>query len=308
MTQPLDLAFMGTPEFAVPTLAALLEAGHRVKAVYSQPPRPVGRGHHTHPSPVHAFAESRGLEVRTPLSLKSPQEQAAFSALNLDVAVVVAYGMILPQAILDAPQYGCVNLHASVLPRWRGAAPIQRAILDGDAETGVTLMKVEFALDAGPILAIDRVPIDAVTTTKSLHDRLSQVAAGMIVPGLAGYVDGTLPPRIQPQSGITYARKLEKDEGRIRWTDSAAQIDRQVRALNPWPGVWFEFRGERIRVLEARPVSGSGPAGTVIRAPLVVACGCDAIEFIKVQRPGKAPLSAQDMLRGHAIGTGSVLE
>ena len=304
----LRLAFMGTPEFAVPALRALVEAGHDVVAVYTQPPRPVGRGHHVQVTPVHAAAESYGIEVRTPLSLKSQDQQAAFEALGLDAAVVVAYGLILPRAIIDAPRLGTINSHASLLPRWRGAAPIQRAILAGDAETGITIMRVEFKLDAGPMLAVARVPLDDRTTASALHDRLSVLGAGMIVPVLVGLNDGTATETVQPEDGVTYAHKLEKDEGQIQWSDSAANIHRKIRALNPWPGVWCHAQGERLKVLEASVVAGSGRPGQVLAAPLMVACGDGALQLMTVQRAGKAPMSAEDVLRGFSIPVGSILE
>ena len=303
----MKLAFMGTPDFAVPVLAALIEAGHTIAAVYSQPPRPAGRGHKEQVSAVHAFAASQGLTVRTPKSLKSPEEREAFAALGLDAAVVAAYGLILPAAVLEAPRLGCINVHASLLPRWRGAAPIQRAILAGDAETGVTIMQMDVGLDTGAMLVSGRVPITASTNAQSLHDALASIGAKLIVEALARLEAGDLPAVAQPEQGVTYAAKLDKDEGRIDWSKSAAELDRLVRGLNPWPGVWCELAGERLKVLEARPASGRGAPGTVLAAPLVVACGEGALALTRVQRAGRAPMSAEDLQRGHAVPPGSLL-
>ncbi|MEW5726205.1 MAG: methionyl-tRNA formyltransferase [Pseudomonadota bacterium] len=299
------LAFMGTPDFSVPILAALLDAGHDVAAVYSQPPRPAGRGHKEQPTPVHAFASSRGLEVRTPKSLKSADEQQAFRELGLDAAVVAAYGLILPKAILEAPRRGCLNVHASILPRWRGAAPIQRAILAGDAVTGVTIMQMDEGLDTGAMLLVEETPITAATTAQSLHDTLSAMGARMIVDALARL--DALEPRPQPGDGVTYAHKLAKDEGRVDWTRPAAEIERQVRGLNPWPGVWCELGGERLKVLEVAAVAGSGTPGATLDDALTVACGDGALRLIRVQRAGKAPMAAAEMLRGLAVPKGTVL-
>ena len=306
MTQPLRLCFMGTPDFAVPTLQALLDAGHQVVCVYSQPPRPAGRGHKVTPSPVHQLAQTHGIPVRTPLSLKSPEEQQAFQDLNLDACVVVAYGLILPQSVIDSPRLGTINVHASLLPRWRGAAPIQRSIQAGDAETGVTIMRVELKLDAGPMLMVSKVPLTDHTNAAALHDQLAALGAEMIVPAVQGLRDGTLTDTIQPAQGVTYAAKLEKDEGHIDWTQDAATIHRHIRALNPWPGVWFTFDGERFKVLEAHISDGTGSPGYVIQSPLVVACGHNALTLTRIQRAGKAPMGADELLRGFAIPVGSV--
>lgn len=306
MTAPLRLVFMGTPDFAVPALSALVAAGHHVVCVYSQPPRPAGRGHHLQKSPVHTLADSLGLEVRTPLNLKSAVDRQAFCDLHADVAVVVAYGLILPQSIIDAPRLGTINIHASLLPRWRGAAPIQRSILAGDSETGNTIMRVEFKLDAGPILAVKKIPIDLHTTASALHDDLSQLGAKMIVPVLDQLNAGALQEIPQPEQGVTYAQKLEKEEGQIDWTASALDIHRKIRALNPWPGVWCTYNGERVKILDAVVVHRNGKPGQVLAEPLVVACGTDALELTKVQRAGKAPMAAHDLLRGFSIPVGSV--
>ncbi|MBR9973029.1 methionyl-tRNA formyltransferase [Magnetospirillum sulfuroxidans] len=299
------LAFMGTPDFSVAILSALLDAGHDVACVYAQPPRPAGRGHKEQLSPVHAFAAARGIMVRTPKSLKSEAEQQAFAELDLDMAVVAAYGLILPQAVLDAPRRGCLNVHASVLPRWRGAAPIQRAILAGDAETGVTIMQMDAGLDTGAMLLVDRLPITSTTNAASLHDQLAEMGARLIVAALAGY-DG-LAPVAQPQSGVTYAHKLSKDEGRLDWTRPAIELERQVRGLTPWPGVWCQVGEERLKVLEAGVDTGQGAPGTVLDEGLCVACGDGALRLLRVQRAGKGPMNAADLLRGFAIPVGTRL-
>ncbi|MFD2233022.1 methionyl-tRNA formyltransferase [Phaeospirillum tilakii] len=301
------LVFMGTPDFAVAILDSLLATGHEVVAVYSQPPRPAGRGHKEQPSPVHAFAAARGLPVRTPLSLRDPAEQAAFAALGADVAVVAAYGLILPQAVLDAPRHGCLNVHASLLPRWRGAAPIQRAILAGDHESGVTIMQMEAGLDTGPILLRQSLPLPPDATAPWLHDRLAELGAGLIVEALAKLADGGLTAEAQPEEGVVYAAKLRRDEGRIDWALPARQLDRQVRALTPWPGVWFEVGDVRVKVLKAVIEPGQGEPGAVLDDRLLVACGEGALRLIEVQRPGKAAMPAADMLRGHPLPAGTVL-
>jgi methionyl-tRNA formyltransferase len=302
----LRLVFMGTPDFSVAILAALLEAGHHVAAVYSQPPRPAGRGHKEQPTPVHAFAAARGIEVRTPHSLKGEDEQRRFADLGADVAVVAAYGLILPAAILRAPRRGCLNVHASLLPRWRGAAPIQRAIEAGDAETGVTIMQMDEGLDTGAMLLADRLPIGPQTDAQDLHDRLAAQGAGLMVRALAG-LDG-LTARPQPDQGVTYARKLAKEEGRLDWTRAAAALDRQVRAFTPWPGVWCQVGGERLKVLRACPAEGRGVPGTVLDDALAVACGDGALRLLRLQRPGKGPMDAADLLRGFPLPPGSRLD
>ncbi len=304
------LAFMGTPAFAVPCLEQLIEAGHDVAAVYSQPPRPSGRGHKVHPSPVHALAAARGIPVSTPKSLKGAEEQAAFAALDLDLAVVVAYGLILPQAILDAPRHGCVNVHASLLPRWRGAAPIQRAILAGDTETGIAIMQMEAGLDTGPVLALGTVEIGPDTTTPWLHDRLSELGSKLLIGAIDGLVAGRITPRPQPEEGVTYATKLEKDEGEIDWTKPAVEIDRMVRALTPWPGCSFVLGEERVKLLACQlvPLEGDAvPPGTVLDHKLTVACGEAAIRPLRVQRPGKQAVTADAFLNGLPVAPGTVL-
>ncbi|GIK97223.1 MAG: methionyl-tRNA formyltransferase [Alphaproteobacteria bacterium] len=305
----LRLAFMGTPDFAVPALAALLEAGHDIASVYSQPPRPSGRGQKLQPSPVHLFAESRSLAVRTPAALKSPEVQADFVALGADAAVVVAYGLILPKAILATPRLGCLNIHASLLPRWRGAAPIQRAILAGDAETGVTIMQMDEGLDTGAMLLQERVPIAPAETGATLHDRLAELGARMIVSALDGLAAGKLRPAPQPADGVTYAAKLTREEARLDWRQPAAALERQVRAFDPWPGAWLDYAGERIRVLDAR-VDGpaKGRPGSLRPGTLTVACGDGTgLELLQVQRAGRKAMSAAEFLRGFSLPAGAVL-
>ena len=306
---PLRLAFMGAPDFALPALRALAEAGHEIAAVYAQPPRPAGRGQKERPCPVHALALERGWEVRTPASLKDPGVQAAFAALDLDVAVVVAYGLILPAAVLASPRLGCVNVHASLLPRWRGAAPIQRAILAGDAETGVTIMQVTEGLDAGPLLLAEAVPIAAAETAESLHDRLAALGARLIVTALEGLAAGRLRARPQPEDAVTYAAKLQRGEGRLDWRRPAAELERAVRAFTPWPGAEFEAGGTRVKVLAAEVVVGDPAAapGTVLDDRLTVACGEGALRLLKVQRAGKAALDAEAFLRGFDLAPGTRL-
>ncbi len=304
----LRLAFMGTPAFAVPTLQALLDAGHDVVAVYTQPPRPAGRGHKEQPSPVHALAAARGIEVRTPARLKRAEEQEAFAALDLDVAVVAAYGLILPQEILDAPAFGCVNVHGSLLPRWRGAAPIQRALLAGDRETGISIMQMDAGLDTGPVMVTRSVPIGPETTAAALHDTLAAIGAELIVPAIEGLARGILGGRPQPADGVTHAPKVEREEGRLAWQD-AGFVERQVRALNPWPGTWFELRDERIRVLAAEPApEAAGTPGTVLDDRLTVACAAGGgVRLTRLQRPGRGAMAADELLRGFAIPAGTVL-
>ncbi|MDR3439192.1 methionyl-tRNA formyltransferase [Telmatospirillum sp.] len=301
------IVFMGTPDFSVPILSALQEAGHQVCSVYSQPPRPAGRGHMARPSPVHAFAESLGIEVRTPKSLRNAEAQAAFCALRADVAVVAAYGLILPKAILEAPRFGCLNVHASLLPRWRGAAPIQRAILAGDAVTGVTIMQMDEGLDTGAMLLGGQVPISSATDATSLHDDLSAMGASLIVEALARLSAGSLTATPQPLDGVTYAAKLAKDEGRLDWNRPAALLERAVRAYTPWPGAWFDHAGERFKVLAATVVDGHGVPGTVLDHHLTVACGEKALRVVRLQRSGKAAMDTDAFLRGYSLVPGTQL-
>ena len=295
---------MGTPPFAVPALTALVEAGHEVICVYTQPPRPGGRrGKELTPTPVHKAAEALGIEVRYAVSLKGAEEQAAIAALGADIAVVAAYGLILPQAVLDAPRLGCLNIHASLLPRWRGAAPIQRAIMAGDEETGVTIMQMEAGLDTGPMLAVAKTPVDRKTTGE-LTEELAELGANLMVEVLADLPGHA--PQVQPEAGVTYARKIDKAETRIDWNESTDQIERQVRAFAPAPGAWFAFEGERCKVLAAELAGGNGDAGTVLDDQLTVACGQGAIRPTMVQRAGRPAMTPADMLRGWAVPPGAV--
>jgi len=312
MGTPLRLAFLGTPEFAVPTLRALLDAGHEVACVYTQPPRKAGRGHKERPSPVQAEAESRGIAVRTPESLKDEAVQRAFAELKLDAAVVVAYGLILPPAILEAPRLGCLNVHASLLPRWRGAAPIQRAILAGDAETGVTIMRMDEGLDTGPILDQARTPIDTDTDAGMLHDTLAEMGAKVLVPTLERLDAGEIEPQPQPETGATYADKLSPDDRRIDWTRPAIELERLIRAFAPKPGAITTLPdGETLKVLRARvaPAAASGTKpGTVVDASaFTVTCGLGTLRLTRVQRGGKSPMDAEAFLRGYPLERGSVL-
>ncbi len=301
------LVFMGTPDFSVGILDALLAAGHTVDCVYSQPPRPAGRGQKERPSPVHAFAEKNVIMVRTPKSLLGADEQASFAALGADAAVVAAYGLILPKPILDAPRLGCLNVHASLLPRWRGAAPIQRAIMAGDHETGVTIMQMDEGLDTGPMLLAEALPIGPEEDAGSLHDRLAALGARMMVQALEGIAAGRLTSEPQPAEGVIYAAKIGKDEGRMDWSLPAAALHDHVRGLSPAPGAWFEYRDERFKILECRLAEGSGAPGTVLDQALTVACGQGALRMIRVQRQGKAAMDAEALLRGYPIAAGEVL-
>lgn len=288
--------FMGTPDFSVPALRAIA-ARHDVVAVYSQPPRAAGRGQKPRPSPVALAAQALGIPVRTPARLRDPQDQADFAALGADVAVVVAYGLILPQPVLDAPRLGCLNIHASILPRWRGAAPIHRAILAGDAETGVAIMQMEAGLDTGPVLALTRTPIAADDTTASLHDRLSAMGADLITDVLDRL---PLPAVPQPDDGVTYATKIDKAEARIDWTQSAEQVDRQIRGLSPFPGAWCMVGDERVKLLASSVAQGQGAPGTVL-PDFTIACGTGAVRIALAQRAGKKPMAPADLLRGWAL-------
>jgi methionyl-tRNA formyltransferase len=306
---PRRLVFMGTADFAVPSLKALAASRHEVAAVYTQPARPAGRGWHLRPSPVQRAAEALALPVRAPARLRDPADQAAFAALHTDLAVVAAYGLILPKSVLDAPRLGCINLHASLLPRWRGAAPIQRALLAGDRETGVTIFQMEPSLDTGPVIASQSVPISDRSTAASLNDELAQVAAGMVVAAVDDLAAGRAHPVPQPDQGVTYAAKIEKAEGRLDWTRPAEALERQLRALNPWPGCWTEIAEQQIRVLAARPVRcdhGRVP-GEVLDEGLAVACGEGALALTSVQRPGGRPMPAEAFLRGFPVPVGTRL-
>jgi methionyl-tRNA formyltransferase len=304
------LAFLGSSAFAVPALRALVEAGHEVVAVYTRAPKPAGRGQHEHKTPVHEVARTLGLPVRTPRNLKGEEEARVFKALDLDVAVVVSYGHILPRSFLEAPVLGCVNIHGSLLPRWRGAAPIHRAILAGDSETGVTTMYMDEGLDTGPMLLAERTPISAADTAATVHDRLAELGARLIVSTLDGLLAKSLEPVSQPEEGVSYAHKLGREEGALDWHRPAAELERKVRAFHPWPGTWFEWNGERIKVHEAGLALASAAPGTTMIAHdgfPIVACGVGGLKLLKLQRPGKAALAADDFLRGFALPDGTVL-
>ena len=302
----LRLAFMGTPDFAVPALAELIAQGHDIAAVYSQPPRPKGRGMALEPGPVHKFAAGAGLPVRTPLSLKGEAEQAEFAALGLDAAIVVAYGLLLPKPILDAPALGCFNMHGSLLPRWRGAAPIQRAVMAGDAETGVMVMQMEEGLDTGPVLMAERVAVGRKTSGE-LASELSRLGADLMVRSLGALERGGVTAVPQSEDGVTYAKKILKDEARIDWTKSAYEIDCLVRGISPFPGAWTEVNGERLKVLYAEPVSGNGAPGTALDDALTIACGSGALRLRKVQRAGGKAMEADALLKGFAVPRGTQL-
>ncbi len=295
---------MGSPDFAVPALRALHDAGHEIAAVYAQPPRPAGRGQKETPCPVHRAALELGLPVRTPARVKRDEAaHADFAALDLDVAVVAAYGLILPKPMLDAPRRGCLNIHASLLPRWRGAGPIQAAILAGDAETGITIMRMEEGLDTGPMLLRESVPIGPRATTPEIHDALAALGARLILRAL----EEDPPPVPQPEEGVTYAPKIAKEDGRLDWTQPADALDRRIRALTPWPGCFFAHGAETIRVLAAEPGAGGGPPGTVLDGAPTVACGSGALRLTRLQRAGRGALPAAEFLRGYALPPGDVL-
>jgi methionyl-tRNA formyltransferase len=302
----LRLAFMGTPDFAVPTLAELIARGHDIAAVYSQPARPKGRGLAALPSPVAELAIRHGLPVRTPETLKTMSAQEEFAALDLDAAIVVAYGMLLPKQILDAPRLGCFNLHGSLLPRWRGAAPIQRAIMAGDAETGVMAMRMEEGLDTGPVLLEARTAIGRKTYGE-LHDELSRLGAGLMAGAVDALATGKATERPQSADGVTYAKKIAKEESRIVWSNTAQFVDCLVRGLSPAPGAWCEARGERIKILKAEPADGRGPPGELLDDALLVSCREGALRLTRLQRAGRGPMDARDFLRGFPLKKGDRL-
>lgn len=308
----LRIVFMGTPEFAAPTLAEVVAAGHTVVAVYTRPPRPAGRGMGERKSPIHALAEQLGIPVHTPASLKPTETIEIFRAQGSDVAVVVAYGLILPRAILDAPRLGCLNLHASALPRWRGAAPIQRAIMAGDSETAVMVMRMEEGLDTGRVHLSERVAIGGNTTAGELASQLSRIGAGLMVRALAALERGTLDCTPQPAEGATYAAKIEGAETRIDFIHSAAEVHNLIRALSPAPGAWFEVgngnRRERIKVLRSELADGRAAPGEVLDSNLTVACGSGAVRLLELQRAGRKPMSAAEFLRGRALPRGTRLD
>ena len=300
----LRLAFMGTPEFAVPTLVELIGQGHEIACVYSQPPRPKGRGLATEPSPVHALALAHKIAVRTPVSLKDAAQQELFAALEVDAAIVVAYGLLLPKPILDAPKLGCFNLHGSLLPRWRGAAPIQRAIMAGDTETGVMSMRMEEGLDTGPVLMAERTKIWRKTYGE-LHDELARLGADLMARTVSALERGSIAEQKQTEDGVTYARKISKEETRIDWTKPAREIDCLIRGLSPAPGAWTDVKGERVKILNCEPANGVGTAGTLVDDALTIACGTGALRLTRLQRPGKSAMDAGELLRGFALPRGT---
>jgi methionyl-tRNA formyltransferase len=296
------IIFMGTPDFSVPILKALVDAGHVVACVYCQPPRPSGRGKKLRPTPVHQCADELGLLVRHPTNFKQAEDVAAFRDLKADVAVVVAYGLILPACVLEAPSMGCINIHASLLPRWRGAAPIHRAILAGDVQTGISIMQMDKGLDTGPVLTEQSVQIGVSDTTQTLHDRLSDLGAAMIVSALPQLDD--LKPVEQSSDGVTYAAKIDKSEARIDWSQPAVSVDRKIRGLSPFPGAWAELHGERVKFLQSTVQAGDGNPGEVLDDALLVACGEGAIQISQLQRPGKGPMLTNEFLRGQSVRAG----
>jgi methionyl-tRNA formyltransferase len=300
---------MGTPAFAATILDVLIDAGHRILAVYTQPPRPAGRGHRPQPSPVQSLAAQHGLPVRCPATLRNEAEQAAFAALGADAVVVAAYGLILPPPVLNAPWLGCLNVHASLLPRWRGAAPIQRALLAGDRETGITIMQIEEGLDTGPIVLQEKVPIARDATSAGLSAELASLGGRLMLAALDGVAEARLPATPQPQEGVTYAPKLRREEGRLDWRQPSIDLERRVRAFDPWPGAFFEAGGERIRVHRAIDLPGpaGGVPGTVLDDRLAVACGEGVLRLLRLQRPGRAALEAPDFLRGFPLPPGTIL-
>jgi methionyl-tRNA formyltransferase len=310
----LRVIFMGTPEFSVPTLMEIVGQGYDVVACYSQPPRPAGRGMDLKKSPVHEAAESFGIPVFTPDSLKSEEEQASFAALQADVAVVVAYGLLLPQAVLDAPEHGCLNLHASILPRWRGAAPINRAIMAGDTETAVQVMRMEAGLDTGPVCLSETVGIGENTTAGELHDQLCGLGGDLMGRALAALSRGALGEQVQAEEGVTYASKLSKQETRVDWSKSAEEVHNHIRGLSPFPGAWCEMtlggKTERVKLLRSALAEGAGAPGAVLETDKVpvVACATGAIRLEQVQRAGKKPMSGSDFLRGASLSADAVLD
>jgi methionyl-tRNA formyltransferase len=305
----LQLAFMGTPDFALPALEALVEAGHALDVVYTRAPRPAGRGQLPQRSPVQIYAERMGIPVRTPSILRDPREQAFLASLGLDAAVVVAYGLILPKPILEAPRLGCFNIHPSLLPRWRGAAPIQRAILAGDKVSGVTIMQMDEGLDTGAVLVQEKVPIGPATDSGALHDTLARLGAKLMLAGLDGVEAGTLEVVPQSQDGVSYAAKIDKAEQRLDWTRAPDELQRQVRAFSPTPGAWCELQGERIRVLAAESIASKKKAapGTVLDERLSVACVKGGLRLLRVQRAGGKPMEADAVLRGRPVPAGTIL-
>lgn len=307
----LRVIFMGTPDFAVPTLMEIVGQGHEVVAVYSQPPRPAGRGMEERKSPVHEKANLLGLPVFTPTSLKSEEEQAKFDALDADVAVVVAYGLLLPKAILEAPEHGCLNLHGSLLPRWRGAAPIQRAIMAGDAQTGVEVMRMGEGLDTGPVCMIEKITITETMTAGDLHDKMMVLGADLMVRALAALSRGALAENEQPEEGILYASKIEKAESRIDFSKPAHEVHNHIRGLSPFPGAWCEMdikgKKQRVKILRSQLAEGSGIPGTLLADDMTIACGSGAVRLVELQRAGKGTMKAEDFLRGAGLTVGEII-
>ena len=305
LLMPLRLIFMGTPDFSVPTLIELAAQGHEIVAVYTRAPKPAGRGMDMQVTPVEREARRLGLPVFTPKTLRTEEAQDAFRAHNADAAVVVAYGLILPKAVLDAPALGCFNVHASLLPRWRGAAPINRAVMAGDAESGVTIMKMDEGLDTGAMAMIDRIRIGADMTAGELHDALAPLGADLMTRALRALARGTLTLTPQPEAGVTYAEKIRKDETRIDWSKPWREVHNHIRGLSPFPGAWFELNGVRVKVLRSTKGEGSGAPGTALDERLTIACGDGAVRLVQVQRAGKQPMNADDFLRGTKVERGS---
>lgn len=294
----MKVVFMGTPAFSIPALDALVEAGHEIVAVYTQPPRPAGRGKKERRSPIHARANELGLSVFHPKSFKAADAESTFADLGADVAVVVAYGLILPAPVLASPKHGCINIHASLLPRWRGAAPIHRAVMAGDFETGICIMEMDAGLDTGPVLLREAIPIGETDTSGDLHDRLSKMGGRMIVETLENLDD--LTPEAQPEEGVTYAIKIDKSEARIDWSRTSDEIDRQIRSMSPLPGAWTEANGERVKLLRSRLTEGEGEPGQHL-GDFRIACGRGAVEILEAQKQGKRPVAADDFLRGQSL-------
>jgi methionyl-tRNA formyltransferase len=309
---PLRLIFMGTPDFSVPTLLELVAHGHEIAAVYTRAPKPGGRGMKLQATPVEVEARRLGIPVLTPKTLKTPEALEEFLAHEADAAVVVAYGMILPQAILDAPKLGCFNLHASLLPRWRGAAPINRAIMAGDAESGVMVMKMDVGLDTGDVAMAERLPITDAMTASDLHDALSRLGADLMVRAMAALERGALRLRKQSEQGVTYAAKIEKAEARLDWGKPAREVLRHIHGLSPWPGAWSEISGggeaARVKILRCELAKGAGAPGSVLDDQLTIACGDGAIRIVELQRAGKAPMRAAEFLRGTPLKSGARFE
>ncbi len=309
MPNPLRIIFMGTPDFAVPALRALHKAGHTIAAVYCQPPKPSGRGQKVNKTPIHKVAEELSLEVRTPKSLRNEDAQKELSDFNADIIIVAAYGLILPQTVLDFPRYGCINIHGSLLPRWRGAAPIHRALLAGDAETGITIMQMDAGLDTGAMLIKGSLPITHETTAQSLHDAMADLGATLIIEAIEGIVDGSLKPTPQPEEGVTYADKLSRNEGLINWSHEAINIERQIRALTPWPGTFFTFDNEKIKVHKATLRSDKkGEATTLLDQDFTIACGTGSLRLDVIQRAGKKPTDGASALRGMRLENGTLIK